>query len=128
MYFVLISVILKHFLCTEHGNLVFPGEYPTTATLLADYWSDPGNQVGTYTGTQFGTNGTTCLLRHHTLIQHIPFAHPCNWYIHSKGYTYYSTCQRIMADGGDPPRHGGAGVEGRVGTHPQPQLLDFHSS
>ena len=128
MYFVLISVILKHFLCTEHGNLVFPGEYSTTATLLADYWSDPGNQIGTYTGTQFGTNGTTCLLRHHTFIQHTPFAHPCNWYTNSKGYTYYSTYQRNMADGGDPPRHGGARVEGRVGTHLQPQLLDFHSS
>ena len=107
MYFVLISVILKHFLCTEHGNLIFPGEYLTTATLLANYWSDPGNQVGTYTGTQFGTNGTTCNLRHHTLIQHTPLAHLCNWYTYSKGYTYYSTYQEIMADGGDSPRHGG---------------------
>ena len=109
MYFVLISVILKHFLCTEHGNLVFPGEYPTIATLLADYWSDPGNQVGTYTGTQFGTNGTTCLLKHHIFIQHTPFAHPCNWYTNSKGYTYYSIYQRNMTNGGDPPRHGGQG-------------------
>ena len=51
MYFVLISVILKHFLCTDHGNLVFPRGYSTDATLLANYWSNPGNQVGTYTGT-----------------------------------------------------------------------------
>ena len=57
MYFVLISVILKHFLCIDHGNLVFPRGYLTDATLLANYWSDPGNQVGTYIGTQFGTNG-----------------------------------------------------------------------
>ena len=72
MYFVLISVILKHFLCIDHRNLVFPRGYSTEATLLANYWSNPGNQVGTYTGTQFGTNGTTCLLRHHTLTQHTP--------------------------------------------------------
>ena len=51
MYLVLISVILKHFLCIDHRNLVFPRGYSTDATLLANYWSDPGNQVGTYTGT-----------------------------------------------------------------------------
>ena len=55
MYFVLISVVLKHFLCINHGNLVFLRGDSTDATLLANYWSDPGNQVGTYTGTQFGT-------------------------------------------------------------------------
>ena len=91
MYFVLISVILKHFLCIDHGNLVFPRGYSTDATLLANYWSDPGNQVGTYTGTQFGTNDTTCLLRHHTFIQHTPLFIPCSWYTYSKGFTYYST-------------------------------------
>ena len=119
MYFVLISVVLKHFLCTNHGNLVFPRGYSTDATLLANYWSDPGNQVGTYTGTQFGTNGTTCLLRHHTFIQYTPLFIPCNWYTYSKGFTYYSTYQRNMADGGDPPRHGaGRGRRGRWGpTH-----------
>ena len=68
MYLVLISVVLKHFLCTDHRNLVFPRGDSTDTTLLANYWSDPSNQVGTYTGTQFGTNGTTCLLRHHTFI------------------------------------------------------------
>ena len=41
---------------TDHGNLVFPRGYSTDATLLANYWSNPGNQVGTHTGTQFGTN------------------------------------------------------------------------
>ena len=128
MYLVLISFIFKHFLCPEHGNLVFPWEYPGTATLLADYWGNPVNQVGTYTGTLTGTNGTTCLLRHHTYTLHTSFANSCNWYIDSKGYTYYSLYQIDMADGGDPPRHGGAGVEGRVGTHQQPQLLNFHSS
>ena len=126
--FCTFSVVLKHFLCTDHGNLVFPREYSTDATLLANYWSDPGNQVGTHTGTQFGTNGTTCLLGHHTLTQHTPLVIPCNWYTHSKGFTYYSTYQRNMAEGGDPPRHGEAGVGGKVGTHPQPQLLDSHSS
>ena len=126
MYFVLISVILKHFLCIDHGNLVFPRGYSTDATLLASYWSDPGNQVGTYTGTQFGTNG------HHmpskTSYIHTPLFIPCNWYTYSKGLTYYSTYQRNMADGGDPPRHGTGRGRGKVGIHPQPQLLDFHSS
>ena len=121
MYFVLITVILKHFLCIKHGNLVFPRGYSTDATLLASYWSDPGNQVGTYTGTQFGTNGTTCLLRHHTLIQHTPLFIPCSWYTHLKGFTYYSTYQGNMAEGGDPPRHGagrGRGEGGEPGTTP----------
>ena len=118
MYFVLISVILKHFLCTDHGNLVFPRGYSTDATLLASYWSDPGNQVGTYTGTQFGTNGTTCLLRHHTFIQHTPLVNPSNWYIHSKGFTYYSTYQRNMAEGGDPPRDGAGRGRGEGGDPP----------
>ena len=121
MYFVLISVILKHFLCIDHGNLVFPRGYSTDATLLASYWSDPGNQVGTYTGTQFGTNGTTCLLRHHTFIQHTPLFIQCSWYTHSRGFTYYSTYQRNMADGGDPPRHGagrGRGEGGEPSTTP----------
>ena len=121
MYFVLITVILKHFLCTKHGNLVFPRGYWTDATLLASYWSDPGNQVGTYTGTQFGTNGTICLLRHHTFIQHTPLFIPCSWYTYSKGFTYYSTYQRNMAEGGDPPRHGagrGRGEGGEPATTP----------
>ena len=118
MYFVLISVVLKHFLCTDHGNLVFPRGYSTDATLLANYWSDPGNQVGTYIGTQFGTNGTTCLLRHHTLIQHTPQVIPCNWYIHSKGLRYYSIYQRNMAEGADPPRHGGGRGRGEGGDPP----------
>ena len=121
MYFVLITVILKHFLCIKHGNLVFPRGYSTDATLLASYWSDPGNQVGTYIGTQFGTNGTTCLLRHHTLIQHTPLFIPCSWYTYSKGFTYYSTYQRNMAEGGDPPRHGagrGRGEGGEPATTP----------
>ena len=122
MYLVLISVILKHFLCSEHGNLVFTGDYPTTATLSVSYWSDPVNQVGTYTGTQFGTNGTTCLLRHHTTLQTSPLTHFYAWYIINTGYTYYSIPPLGMADGGDPPRHGGVGVEGMVGTHQQPQL------
>ena len=86
MYFVLVEVILKHFLCIKHGNLVFPRGYSTDATLLASYWSDPGNQVGTYTSTQFGTNGTTCLLRHHTFILHTPLFIPCSWYTYSKGF------------------------------------------
>ena len=128
MYFVLITVILKHFLCIKHGNLVFLRGYSTNATLLASYWSDPGNQVGTYTGTQFGTNGTTCLLRHHTLIQHTPLFIPCSWYTHLKGFTYYSTYQGNMAEGGDPPRHGAGRGRGKVENQPQPQLLDFHSS
>ena len=121
MYFVLITVILKHFLCIKHGNLVFPRGYSTDATLLASYWSDPGNQVGTYTGTQFGTNGTTCLLRHHTFIQHTPLFIPCSWYTHLKGFTYYSTYQGNMAEGGDPPRHGtgrGRGEGGEPATTP----------
>ena len=118
MYFVLISVVLKHFLCADHGNLVFPRGDSTDATLLANYWSDPGNQVGTYTGTQFGTNGTTCLLRHHTLIQPTPLVNPCNWYIHSKGFTYYSTYQRNMAEGGDPPRYGAGRGRGKGGDPP----------
>ena len=121
MYFVLISVILKHFLCIDHGNLVFPRGYSTDATLLANYWSDPGNQVGTYTGTQFGTNGTTCLLRHHTFILHTPLFIPCSWYTYSKGFTYYSTYQGNMAEGGDPPRHGagrGRGEGGEPATTP----------
>ena len=118
MYFVLISVVLKHFLCADHGNLVFPRGDLTDATLLANNWSDPGSQVGTYTGTQFGTNGTTCLLRHHTLIQHTPLVNPCNWYIHSKGFTYYSTYQRNMAEGGDPPRYGAGRGRGEGGDPP----------
>ena len=28
-----------------------------------------------------------------------------------------------MADGGDPPRHGAGRGRGKVGIHPQPQLL-----
>ena len=121
MYFVLITVILKHFLCIKHGNVVFPRGYSTDATLLASYWSDPGNQVGTYTGTQFGTNGTTCLLRHHTLTQHTPLFIPCSWYTHLKGFTYYSIYQGNMAEGGDPPRHGagrGRGEGGEPATTP----------
>ena len=109
MYFVLISVILKHFLCPEHRNLVFLGEYPGTATLLVGFWSNPENQVGMYTGTLPGANGTICLLGHHTHILHTPLVHPCNWHIVSKGYTYYSTYITDMADGGDPPRHLGQG-------------------
>ena len=121
MYFVLVAVILKHFLCIKHGNLVFLRGYSTDATLLASYWSDPGNQVGTYIGTQFGTNGTTCLLRHHTLILHTPLFIPCSWYTYSKGFTYYSTYQGNMAEGGDPPRHGagrGRGEGGEPATTP----------
>ena len=101
--------------------MVFPRGYSTDATLLASYWSDPGNQVGTYTGTQFGTNGTTCLLRHHTFILHTPLFIPCSWYTYSKGFTYYSTYQRNMAEGGDPPRHGagrGRGEGGEPATTP----------
>ena len=101
--------------------MVFPRGYSTDATLLASYWSDPGNQVGTYIGTQFGTNGTTCLLRHHTLIQHTPLFIPCSWYTHLKGFTYYSTYQGNMAEGGDPPRHGagrGRGEGGEPATTP----------
>ena len=128
MYLVLISVILKHFLCSDHGNLVFQRGDLTYATLLASYWSDPGNQVGTHTGAQLGANGTTCLLGHHTLIQHTPLDTSCNWYTYSRGFTYYSTYQRNMAEGGDPPRHGAGRGRGKVGTYPQPQLLDSHSS
>ena len=108
--------------------MVFPRGYSTDATLLASYWSDPGNQVGTYTGTQFGTNGTTCLLRHHTLIQHTPLFIPCSWYTHLKGFTYYSTYQGNMAEGGDPPRHGAGRGRGEGGEPATTQLLDFHSS
>ena len=118
MYFVLISVILKHFLCTEHGNLVFPGEYPTTATLLANYWSDPGNQVGTYTGTQFGTNGTTCLLRHHTLIQHTPLAHHVIGTHIPKGTHTTAHIKKLWLMVVTHPGMGEAGVGGRWGpTH-----------
>ena len=128
MYFVLVAVILKHFLCIKHGNLVFPRGYSTDATLLASYWSDPGNQVGTYTGTQFGTNGTTCLLKHHTLILHTPLFIPCSWYTYSKGFTYYSTYQGNMAEGVIHPDMVQVEVGGKVENQPQPQLLDFHSS
>ena len=126
MYFVFVAVILKHFLCIKHGNLVFPRGYSTDATLLASYWSDPGNQVGTYTGTQFGTNGTTCLLRHHTFILHTPLFIPCSWYTYSKGFTYYSTYQGNMAEGGDPPRHGAG--RGSVGASPCHDSLIFMST
>ena len=122
MYFVLISVILKHFLCTEHGNLVFTGDYPTTATLLASYWSYPVNQVGTYTGTQLGANCTTCLPTHHITLQTSPLTHFYARYIVYTGYTYYSISQPDMSEGGDPPRHGGIGVGGMVVNHQQPQL------
>ena len=90
----------------------------TDATLLASYWSDPGNQVGTYIGTQFGTNGTTCLLRHHTFIQQTPQVNPCNWYTYSKGFRHYSIYQRNMAEGADPPRHGAGRGRGEGGDPP----------
>ena len=115
---MIISVILKHFLCAEHRNLVFRGEYPTTTTILADYWSDPVNKVGIYTGTQFGTNGTTCLLRHHTNIQHTSPAHSCNWYIKTKGYIHYSTCYINMSDDDEPHRHVGDRGRGGGGDPP----------
>ena len=114
MYFVLISVILKLFVCQEHRNLVFPGEYLTTATLLAGFWSNPENQLGTYIGTLLGATGTTCLLRYHTYTLHTPLAHSCNWYIGTIA----------MADEDDPPRYGGAGIEEVLQIH-QPQQLDF---
>ena len=115
MYLILISVVLKHFLCIEHGNLVFRGDYPTTATLLASYWSDPVNQVGTYVGTQLGTNGTTCLLRHHTTLQTLPLTHFYAWYIYNKGYIYYSLPLTGMAEGGDPGGHGRGRGRGEAG-------------
>ena len=115
MYLILISVILKHFLCIEHGNLVFRGDYLTTATLLASYWSDPVNQVGTHVGTQFGTNGTTCLLRHHTTLQTLPLTHFYAWYIYNIGYTYYSLPLIGMSEGGDPAGHGRGRGRGDAG-------------
>ena len=128
MYFVLISVILKHFLCIEHGNLVFPRGYSTNATLLASYWSDPGNQVGTYTGTQFGTYGTTCLLRHHTFKQHTPLFIPCSWYTIPRVSHTTAHIKEIRLMVVIHPDMVQVGVGGKVGNHPQPQLLDFHSS
>ena len=106
---------MKHFLCIEHGNLVFTGDYPTTATLLASYWSDPVNQVGTYVGTQFGTNGTTCLLRHHTTLQTLPLTHFYAWYIHNIGYIYYRLPLIGMSEGGDPGGHGRGRGRGDAG-------------
>ena len=121
MYLVLISVISKHSLCSEHGNLVFTGDYPTAATLLASYWSDPVNQVGAYTGTQLGVNCTTCLPRHHITLQTLPLTHFYDWYTVSIGYTYYSKSQQDMSEGGDPPEHGrgrGRGDGGEPSTAP----------
>ena len=89
----------KAFCVSRTQKLGLPREYLTTATLLAGFWSNPENQLGTYIGTLLGATGTTCLLRYHTYTLHTPLAHSCNWYIGTIA----------MADEDDPPRYGGQG-------------------